>query len=44
MDLKPGNVVFEDSTLNKIILLDFGASKIERRNRSNRTDVLAMSY
>lgn len=42
MDLKPSNLVFKNSSFKKIILLDFGISKIEKNN--NNTNILAISY
>ena len=42
MDLKPKNLVFNSNKLKKIILIDFGISKIAKENEE--TDVLGMSY
>ena len=42
MDLKPKNLVFNSHKFKKIILLDFGISKIAKENEE--TDVIGMSY
>ena len=44
MDLKLANFVFKSSTLKKIILLDFGTSKISRINQNTELIAITHSY
>ena len=43
MDLKPKNIIFETEDFKKILLLDFGISKIKKQNE-DPTNMIGMSY
>ena len=43
LDLKPLNILFKSSKLNKIALLDFGISKVPK-DFNKSTEILGFSY
>ena len=42
LDLKPKNIIFKSSKYKKLLLIDFGISKIFKQNKE--TEILGFSY